>query len=120
MSEENITFKFNKKDICLIAGLVVFAVIAFLVVFLFKAGRSDGGTVAVMIDGETVKEFSLDEDVVYDIISDEGRNVLVIEDGEAYVSSADCPDGICTAHIPISKVDDEIICVPHKVVIIIK
>ena len=39
------------------------------------------------------------------------------KNGEAYVSEADCPDGICAAHRPISHVGETIVCLPHRVVI---
>ena len=42
---------------------------------------------------------------------------LVIENGKARISHADCPDGICEEYRPISYVGETIICLPHKVVI---
>ena len=44
----------------------------------------------------------------------EQRNRLVIKDGEAFVETATCPDGICAAHKPISHEGESIICLPHR------
>ena len=53
--------------------------------------------------------------------SGEGQlNVLVIRDGEAFVESATCPDGICAAHRPVSHDGEQIVCLPHKVVITVQ
>ena len=49
--------------------------------------------------------------------TNERKNVLVISEGAAYVSEANCPDGICAAHKPVSHNGESIICLPNKVVI---
>ncbi len=120
MSDEKISLKFHKKDFIVIITLLAATAVLFFGIMAVRGVRDDGRKVIVMIDGKEVKEFSLSKDITYDIISSEGSNVLVIKDRKVYVASADCPDGICAAHTPIEKTDDEIICVPHKVVIVIK
>ena len=62
----------------------------------------------------------LDTDTKLEIESESGVNFLVIEDGKAYVSEADCPDKICVDHAPISRVGETIVCLPHGVVIAIE
>ena len=44
----------------------------------------------------------------------------MIRDGYASVEYADCPDGICAAHKPISRSGESIVCLPHKVVITVR
>ena len=46
-----------------------------------------------------------------------GYNLLVIKGGEAYISEASCPDGICSSHRPIKHEGRTIVCLPNKVVI---
>jgi hypothetical protein len=63
------------------------------------------------------------EDLTLPIHTGEGGeqvNVLVIKDGEAYVQSASCPDGICAAHKPISRQGESIVCLPHRVVVTVQ
>ena len=112
MREDN--SKKTKNDIILIASLllVVIAVVACLWLFGAKAE-----VVVVKIDGETVSEYSLDEDCEVEIKSGDGYNILIIEDGKARVERASCPDGICSEHRPISRGGESIICLPNKVVI---
>jgi hypothetical protein len=45
------------------------------------------------------------------------ENVLVMEDGVAFVEKANCRDKICVEHKPVSQKGESIICLPHKVVI---
>ncbi len=106
-----------RNDIIFIAALVLISALVGLGFYFFRTG---GDTVRVTVNGELYGEFSLDEDRTLEIISDGGYNVLVIKDGEAYVESASCPDGICAAHKPISRSGESIVCLPNKVVITAK
>ena len=72
------------------------------------------------VDGKEFGSYLLEEDVRVEIrtgAADEELNVLVIKDGEAFVETATCPDGICAGHKPISREGESIVCLPHKVVI---
>lgn len=104
----------KKNDFVLIAVLLLVSVAGFA---LFTASQADGDTAVLRIDGVEKARFPLSEDIVKIISTDAGVNTLVIEDGKAYVREADCPDGICVAHRPISMVGETIVCLPHKVVI---
>ena len=114
------TFFKNKKirnDIILAAVILIIAVAGLLFVKLTKA---PGNNVVVKIDGRDVVTYSLSENVRYEIKTgdnDEHINVLVIEDGKAYITEANCPDGICKEYKPVSYVGETIVCLPHKVVV---
>ena len=120
---EKTTFSKKKKirnDIILAAVILVIAVAGLLFI---KFTKVQGNRVVVKIDGVETVSYSLTEDVRYEIRTGENNeniNVLVIKDGKAYVSEADCPDGICKDYRPISYVGETIVCLPHKVVIEIK
>lgn len=105
-----------KNDLILIAAIL--AVVAILALVLFM--RGEGTTVRVELDGRVIGSYSLAVDREVEILSGENgeeKNLLVIRDGKAYVSSATCPDGICANHRPISRVGESIVCLPHGVVI---
>ena len=95
---------------------VILALIAAYALFFFLS-REAGDTVVVTVDGEMFGEYRLDEERTVEIRSEQGVNILVIEGGYAFVSHADCPDGICARHRPISYSGASIICLPNKVVI---
>lgn len=103
-----------KNDIILIAALVILALVAGAALLLFKP---EGDTVSVSVDGEAIAEYPLSEDREVEIESEGGYNILIIEDGKARVESANCPDGICSAHRPIARDGESIICLPNKVVV---
>ena len=112
--------KINKKtrnDIILVAVILVIAAAA---VLFFNFSKQEGSTVAVKIDGVQTERYPLSENRVVEIKTGENGefvNVLVIENGKAYVSEADCPDKICCGYRAISYSGETIVCLPHKVVI---
>ena len=121
--EENRKTKKVRNDVIFIAALLLIFV-AIGVVFLliknpefFDKEKKAGKSVNVMVDGELYGTYSLDVNQTIKIETKHGYNILTIEDGFAYVSEASCPDGICSDHQPINLVNEEIICLPNKVVI---
>lgn len=104
-------------DLALICS-VILAATAILAVIYLSAGN--GGTAVVELDGEVIGRYPLTEDAEIRIPSKQGFNLLVIENGKARVSEADCPDGICTDHFPVSREGEVIVCLPHKLVIYVE
>lgn len=103
-----------RNDIIFIAVLLIVVSAIGLSYFFF---RGEGDTVEVSLGGKERGSYSLNEDRTVEIKSERGYNILVIKDGEAYVSEASCPDGICSAHKPVSRDGESIICLPNEVVI---
>lgn len=106
-----------RNDILLIVSLLLIAAVGLVYLFVF---REAGNAVTVTVDGQLCGTYSLSQDAVQDIYTDDGReghNRLVIRDGKAYVETATCPDGICVAHAPIFRNGESIVCLPNRVVI---
>ncbi|MDE6125164.1 MAG: NusG domain II-containing protein [Eubacterium sp.] len=110
--------KFLRKwDMILITAALLAAGVFMLCIHVFSTA---GEYAVVEVNGETVAQLSLAEDTVYDIeIENEVTNTLKIENGEAKMISADCPDKICVNHRSISKNNETIICLPNKVIVTI-
>ncbi|MCD8337731.1 MAG: NusG domain II-containing protein [Lachnospiraceae bacterium] len=101
----------KKADIKLI--LLVGAVCILLLVLRYF--RMDtGASVVVEVNGETYGTYSLNKNQTVRI---NDTNVLVIEDGEAYMSEATCPDGLCISQGHISVAGTMIVCLPNRVVV---
>ena len=99
-------------DIILICILLVLALSVFLVVELT---RREGAYVVVSIDGGEVCRYSLSEDGEFTLNG--GTNTLVISGGKAYISEADCPDGLCVSQGKISRTGQTVVCLPHRVML---
>lgn len=105
------------RDILLICSLLAIGGIIALILLLT---RKAGALVEVRVDGRVVASYPLDRDAEYDIAGvDGGTNHLVIRNGEAWVESASCPDGLCVRMGHIRHEGASVICLPNKVVIAI-
>lgn len=105
----------RKKDLFLL--LLIVAAAAVTALCLRFAGVSDGAEITVSVDGETYGTYPLFEDRTIEIENTFGTNRIIIENGSAYMESADCPDKYCMTYKPISKTNENIICLPHRLVV---
>ncbi|MCD8037902.1 MAG: NusG domain II-containing protein [Lachnospiraceae bacterium] len=105
----------TKRDMLLLLFIAAAVAASELFMALWKGG--DGAKIRVSIDGGLYGEYSLLEDRVIDIEGELGYNRLVIENGSAYMESADCPDKYCMTYKPIARTNESIICLPHRLVV---
>ena len=109
----------KKNDIKLIAVLLGITAVLFLILFFVKQNTVNGEAV-VLIDGEEVGRYSLAVDKIVEIPGRLGTNLLTIEDGNAYMSSAVCPDKICMDFGKIHYNTEMIVCRPGSIVVLIE
>ncbi len=106
---------FKKKDIFIIALLLVFAA-AF---YFFNLPGSEGTTAEVSVDGQVVKKVSLSgkDDGIHQV---EGMNIRYeVKDGKIGFIYSDCPDKVCINDGFISLGGQRVVCLPNKAVIMI-
>ena len=109
---------FKKADLLLAAALLL-AVGASL--FFLLAGGRGGETAVVYLDGERYASLPLSEDTALEIVTDRGRNLVVVEDGRVFVKEADCPDLVCVHTPALTEGDPKTIaCLPHRLVILLE
>ena len=101
-------------DAILALALLVVGLSALLII---RSSSDLGASVSVRVSGEEVASYPLDVDGAYELNG--GTNILVIEGGEAYVSSASCPDKICVNYGKISRTGESIICRPNDLIVLI-
>lgn len=110
----------NKKvrnDIILVAAIVVIVAATLLILNIFK---TKGSYAVVKIDGVETARYALSEDTEVLITAgshNEFTNLLVIENGKAYIKDANCADKICVNTGAAQYSGETIVCLPHKVVI---
>ena len=107
----------KRNDIVFICALLLLVFAASLFLLLF---RTEGETVTVTVNGMLWGEYPLNKNAEIEIKTDFGHNLLIIENGRAYMKSASCPDGICVSHRPVRYNGESIICLPNKTVVEIR
>ena len=99
-----------RYDLALIASLLLLSLVAVGVLLLT---REVGGYAVVEINGIEEARYPLDKNGEYSLNG--GTNVLVIEDGCAYLKYAKCPDETCVKTGKIRYNGESITCLPNRV-----
>lgn len=108
----------NKKlvaDLCVIFALLLLAGGLSLAL---RLGREAGGFAVVRVDGKETERHSLAVSGVFPLNG--GTNILVIENGEAYLSEADCPDLLCVKQGRIRYNGQTITCLPNRLTVTVE
>lgn len=103
-----------RYDLILIASLLVIALLALLISYVT---REDGATIIIEYYGEQAAEYPLDKNATYELNG--GTHILVVEDGEAYLSYASCPGQQCVHTGKVRYVGQSIVCAHYEVTVII-
>lgn len=94
----------------LAAGLLLFA--------LPRMGQRSGSRIVVRVSGQEIASCSLREPQRIVIPGAKGgENLLVIDDGTAYMKNASCPDQLCVHQGRIHWQGESIVCLPNEVVV---
>lgn len=102
----------KKKDFILIGAIVAVIAIAIAVLSLPKKA---GDYVIIRVNGNEVAKYSLSQDGEYELNG--GTNVLRIENGKAYLVSANCPDHLCVKQGKVDQSGETIICLPNRLTV---
>lgn len=104
--------KLKKKELILI--LILVALLALTALWPKKPGN----LVDISVDGRNVLTVGLDDSGTYSVPDYEGYHLrVVVKDGSVWVEDSNCPDLICQKHAPISKGGEQIVCLPHRLVV---
>ena len=114
MNDERKKAALKRGDLYLIVGCLLAALVC---CGLWLLLRKDGGTVIVEQNGRETARYALTEDRTVRIEGEGGYNLLVIQNGEAWLSEADCPNLLCVKAGKIRYAGQSIVCLPHKLAV---
>ena len=104
----------------MIVGVLLLAVLALF--FLMRSHQDrdtgDGARAVVTVDGQEIGRYPLSKSGTFPLNG--GTNILVVENGEAWVSEADCPDKVCMGMGKISRNGEFIACLPNRLLIVVE
>ncbi len=102
-------------DLCVILAMLLLAGVLFLAL---RLGREEGGVAVVRVDGRETERHALSVDGVFPLNG--GSNVLVVENGEAWLSEANCPDLLCVKMGKIRYAGQTITCLPNRLTVTVE
>ena len=100
-----------RRDVIFIAALLIISAL----LFIFLHHNEVGAGVVVRVEGNEIARYSLSENGTYPLNG--GTSILVIENGEAYLSDADCPDRLCVRQGSVKYTGECITCLPNKLTV---
>lgn len=107
--------KSPKRDLLLVAVILVIAAAGFGINYLRHQGPAE--VVEISVDGHVTGTYPLNKNL--DIIVNgynNGTNHLIVEDGQAWIADASCPDKICIHQGKISRDGEMIVCLPNMMI----
>ena len=107
--------KRRRADLIVIGSLLLLALVLWLVLGAF---RTEGGEVVVRVDGVETERHALTEDGTFPLNG--GSNILVIAEGRAWLSEANCPDRLCVRQGKIHYTGQSIICLPNRLTVTVE
>lgn len=109
--------KIRKNDIILLCSVLLLSAAVFAFCLFWFKGNEEFAVVTV--DGEEYARLPLSEDTQLVIETEYGTNILIIENGQAYISDADCPDRTCVKTGRADKLKT-VVCLPHRLTVSIE
>lgn len=109
---------YRRMRLNVVAVLVIVAVALAVAAAANALGSAVDARTAVIqdADGNTFT-MPLSQDDVLTVASSAGTNVIEVQAGKVRVSEADCPNQDCVEQGWISKAGQQIVCLPHKLVV---
>ena len=100
-----------------IAVVVLILVLCSVLPFLL-GGKTESSIAIVTVDTEVTHEIPLDENTTFS--PDGGHTYVTVSEGFAYISSSDCPDGLCMKMKKADKNGGSVVCLPNRVSVSVK
>ena len=104
-----------KKNDYILIVVLVFA--SGILLFLFNLNKNNDSNIVLVKRNDTVLEYKLDEDRIINL---EPYMKIQIKNKKVKVIETSCRNKICYRHRYISKTNEQIVCIPNKIVIEIK
>ena len=112
---------FGKREFFLLIAVVSIVLTAYL--FRQNLYQEPASIVEIsVIDSQSekvvLKTFDLTENLEYSIQTEpDGLNHLVIQNGNVWISSANCPNHDCVRQGTISQNGEMLVCIPHRLTV---
>ena len=109
---------YRRMKLNVVAVLVIAAVALAVAAAANALGSAVDARTAVIQDADgNAFTMPLSRDDVLTVASSAGTNVIEVQAGKVRVSEADCPNQDCVEQGWISKAGQQIVCLPHKLVV---
>lgn len=120
MCQENRFVGGRRRELKKFDWILIAALLAVAMLFIVKPqmNKKEGYQVEITVDGELYKVLNLDEEREVRISSGDGHyNVIQIKNRTVNMLEADCKNQVCVKSSSINSIGENIVCLPHKVIV---
>lgn len=103
----------SKKAIIGVLALLAAAAVCAAIFVVMMNIKRENAVAEVYLNGVLIRKEPLSEDIEFKVESENGVNVVRIENGAVRVTFADCPDKVCVNRGTVSGGAVPIVCLPH-------
>lgn len=104
----------NKKVIVGVSALLTAAAAGVVIFLCMMSFKQENAAAEVYLNGVLIRKEPLSRDIEFTVESENGVNVVKIENGAVRVAFADCPDKVCVKRGAVSGGAVPIVCLPHR------
>ncbi len=105
-----------KRDAVLVLLCIIISAAVYFIINIYV--KKDGAYAVVKVDGEIIRSLELNKNTSVIVHGYQGgSNTIVVDNGQVYMTDADCPDKLCERTGRISRTGESIVCLPHRVVV---
>ncbi len=105
-----------KRDVALVLLCIIISAAVYFIINIYV--KKDGAYAVVKVDGEIIQSLELNKNTSVIVHGYQGgSNTIVVDNGQVYMTDADCPDKLCERTGRISRTGESIVCLPHRVVV---
>lgn len=106
----------SKTDLLICIAILAAAVFS----AIFAVPKGGGSYAEIYCGGSLVKTMYLNVNDTYRYEYEGHYNIITVEGGKISVTGSDCEDGICRNYPSLNTAGGTIICLPNKLLIIVK
>jgi len=111
----------GKRDLILISFVVLIAIVFFIANKIRYSAPAAVVEISIVDENsqkQVLETFDLSKDTEYTIQTEpDGINHLIIQDGSAWISTANCPNHDCVKKGAISENGEMLVCIPHRLTV---
>ena len=117
----------GKREIVLLGAVLAVALVFYLVNQIRYSAPAAFVEISIVDENSNrtvLEKFPLAENLEYTITTEpmnaeepDGINQLVIQDGKAWISEANCPNHDCVKKGKISQNGEMLVCIPHRLTV---
>lgn len=111
-----------KNDLILVLTLTFLFIVIYLGIIGLGNDKESASLLKIYHKNQLIQTIQLTEsqNEIIELSVENFHHKIALMNGQVAMIEADCPDGICVQHKPIKYKGESIICLPHKLVLLVE